>query len=110
MNDQAENIQTLDASMDGHWLITTQGSTHEWHIDHGHVKYRRNRGDASASFTDDGAYVQLTRIDRLPTVGSTTFIWYDDANNPWQEQWRRSSTIKTIQRLQDSNTTEKAEA
>lgn len=95
-------VDALEATDTGRWLVTTQGSTHVWDIQPGGVLYRRIPGQTSGSFVADDTVVELTRIDRWPAVGSTSFIWFDDPSEPMLlEQWRQSSTIKSITRLPD---------
>lgn len=95
-----DRAEALDGSTYGRWLVTTQGSTHIWDISSDGVLYRRNPGAASAGFVADGTDVTPTRIDRWPAVGSTSFIWFDDPAAPeFVEQWRQSSTIRSITRL-----------
>lgn len=98
-----DSVESLDASSVGRWKVTTVGSTHIWDIQPGRVLYRRLPGEASESFSADGAEVELTRVDRWPAVGSTSLIFFDDLEVPLLlEQWRRSSTIGSITRLDDA--------
>lgn len=100
-------VDSLNAGTLGRWLVTTGGSTHFWDIQPGRVRYRRLPGGASASFVADDVEVTLTRIDRWPAVGATSFIWFDDPDTPMLlEQWRQPSTIASITRLPDTTTTE----
>jgi hypothetical protein len=96
------NVDALDATMLGRWLVTTRGSTHIWDIRPDRVLYQRRPGGTSASFDADGVEVELTRIDRWPAVGHTSSIWFDDPQMPTLiEQWRQSSTAASITRLPD---------
>lgn len=82
----------------GRWLVFTKGSVHLWDLDQG--TYQRLPGEGRSRFDYDEVVVHLTRVERWPSVGSTSFIWYDDPIHPHTlEQWRQSSTIRRIQRL-----------
>ena len=97
---QDEHIPSLCAADLGRWLVTTQGSTHVWDIQPDRVLYRRLPGEASRRFVADGVEVELTRIDRWPAVGATSLIWFNDPAFPeLLEQWRKSSTVRSIVRL-----------
>lgn len=92
----------LAPSMGGRWLVTTQGSTHEWDLDA--MTYMRMPGAESRSggFPMDGERVLITRVGRWPRVGSTSFLWCDDPASPDRlEHWRQSSTIVSITPLPD---------
>lgn len=96
----AAEVESLDAAALGRWLVTTQGSTHVWDIRPDRVLYQRVPGENRGTFTADGVVVTLTRVDRWPAVGSTSFLWFDDLDNPHSlEQWRQSSTIRSIRQL-----------
>jgi len=86
--------------MTGRWQVTTQGSTHIWDL--GAMTYERHPGPTSraGSFDYDGIPLPITRVERWPTVGASSFVWFDDPGLPeLLERYRISSTIKEIRRL-----------
>lgn len=92
------SVDQLTADDTGQWLVTTLGSRHVWDLDAG--TYQRIPGATRASFDWDKAVVRLTRVERWPAVGSTSFIWFDDPALPdLVEQWRQSSTIVSIEAI-----------
>lgn len=98
------SVGALDGSMVGRWLVTTMGSTHVWDIRDDGVHYQRNPGEGRSQFVADGEAVRLTRVERWPVVGSTSFIWFDDLVAPdLVEQWRQSSRVQSIVRLPETD-------
>lgn len=96
-------IEELTADTGGRWLVTTQGSTHEWDLDA--MTYKRIPGPESraGAMLQDGEAMKITGVDRYPEVGATSFVWYDDPVHPFAiEQWRQSSTIVSIEKLGDA--------
>jgi hypothetical protein len=62
--------------------------------------YARLPGHGSQKFDHDGIEHPITRIERYPEVGSCSIVWFDDPHDPLVEQWRVSSTIRSITRLE----------
>lgn len=95
-----QSIDALSPDDTGRWLVTTQGSRHIWDLDQ--RTYQRLPGEGRSSFAHDGGIMTLTRVERWPAVGNTSFIWFDDPTEPHMiEHWRQSSTIVSIERLED---------
>lgn len=93
-------VDELDASMGGVWLVVTQGSRHEWDLDA--MTYQRVPGPTSRSgrFAMDGQRMPITRVERWPRVGSTSLVFYNDPNRPFDyEHFRQSSRIESISRI-----------
>lgn len=91
---------TINYTTPGTWLVRTQGSEHVWDIQPDRVMYRRIPGKGRQSFPADEHFVRLTCIQRWPTIGDTFFVWFDDPQYPsLMDQWRRSSTIVSIESL-----------
>lgn len=102
-----ELVDSLDGSMDGAWLVTTQGSHHLYEIHDGSVLWTRIPGNARDAFVGDAAPHPLTRVARWPAVGDVAFVWFDDPQSPMLvEQWRRSSTIVRIERVERDDRTD----
>ena len=97
-----ESVEKLTPDMGGRWLVTTQGSTHLWDLDTMTYTRKPGRNSLSGSFSHDQEPMRLTRVDRWPAVGSTSFLRYDDPAAPMDlEHWRLSSTIVSIVRVDD---------
>ena len=92
----------------GSWLVVTQGSCHLWDLDS--MVYTRvpRENSRSASFAFDRSPMAITRVERWPQVGSTSFVWYDDPADPeHREHWRQSSQIISI--VEVTSTTSRAD-
>lgn len=90
----------LTPDMKGRWLVTSQGSQHVWDLDK--MTYQRLRGENRARFDADGEVVKITRVSVWPAVGHFSFLWFDDPEFPNDaEQWRQSSTIRSIEPLEE---------
>ncbi|WIM89752.1 hypothetical protein PT015_10170 [Candidatus Mycobacterium wuenschmannii] len=99
-------INRLTAGMRGRWLVTTQGSRHEWDLDA--MTYMRipGPGTQSGQFPHDHQRMTITQVVRWPRVGTTSLVFYDDPSDPQRIRlWRRSSRITSITELgeKDSN-------
>lgn len=105
-----EEVETLEGRTSGIWLVTTQGSRHLWDLEA--MTYTRLPGRSSSSFSYDGEPRRITRVERWPTVDDYSVVFYDDPHSPFtREQWRSSSTIRSIERLRprESSTGDDAE-
>jgi hypothetical protein len=100
-----EQVDALDETTVGTWLVRTAGSTHLWEIeDDGEIWWTRLPGPGGGSLLYDGARHHVTRVDAWPAVGGIALLWFDDPANPVMvEQWRRSSLIRTIERLEPAS-------
>ncbi len=96
-----EYVDALTPESVGDWMVLTKGSTHIWEVGADDaIHWTRFPGRTAAWFDDDVTRVRLTRVDRWPQVGKSSLLWFDDVNHPvFVEQWRRSSTILSIQRV-----------
>lgn len=95
-----ETVDALTPEMGGRWLVTTQGSTHEWDLDA--MTYMRIPGPASRAggFSYDEVRHHIARVGAWPSVGCVSLVFFDDPDIPeFVEQWRQSSTIVSIERL-----------
>lgn len=98
-----QSVLELGPGDHGRWLITTKSSRHMWDLDAG--TYQRLPGDDGPAFDWDGRVVRITKVDRWPAVGGKSLIWFDDPEMPDElEQWRRSATIVSIERLPEAAT------
>jgi hypothetical protein len=96
-------IEKLEPGMTGSYLVTTQSSQHIWNLDT--MEYTRLPGEYSPLFDYDGNTVKLNYVEVWPEVGGRSSIVYDDLLYPDSiEQWRISSTIASIEKI-DENTT-----
>ena len=99
---EEREVDALSPESTGRWLVTTQGSQHIWDLDA--MTYRRLPGDASGMFSHDDRVVRITRVERWPAVGGTSFLWFDDPEHPaFVEHWRQSSRIEKIERLDEGS-------
>ncbi len=98
-----ETIDELTPDM-RRWLVTSQGSTHLWDLDAFTYERRPGPHSPSGSFDHDEQPHRITRVHSWPKVGGQSFVFYDDLHNPWEvEQFRHSSVITRIERLDDSS-------
>lgn len=97
----SEEVDELTEGMGGKWLVTTQGSSHEWDLDN--MTYKRIPGPESraGAMSQDGDVMRITRVDRYPKVGNVSFVWYDDPSDFVIEHWRQSSTIVSIVKMEE---------
>lgn len=90
-------VEALTADMHGMWVVESQHSRHVWNLDA--MTYTRIPGPGSpvGHFVLDMRPLPISRVDRWPSVGSTSLVWFDDPSDPQAiEHWRRSSRIVTI--------------
>ena len=96
-------VDSLGPQDRGRWLVTTRGSRHLWDLDAG--TYQRIPGEGRSAFPHDSAVVRITHVERWPKVGSTSLVWFDDPERPWEtEHWRQCSTIESIEPAPDDET------
>lgn len=94
------HIDRLTPGTSGRWLVTTQGSHHEWDLDV--MTYMRIPGPASQSgpFAHDGQRMKITRVGDWPRIGATSLVYLEDPADPLRrELWRQSSRISAITEL-----------
>ena len=92
-----EKVEAIETDMGGRWLVTTQGSEHIWDLDD--MTYTRMRGEGRERLKFDGQTQPIASVGRWPRVGATFLVYYNDPTDPHIEQARRSSLIRTIERL-----------
>lgn len=91
----------LDHESEGAWMVWTRGSCHLWDIRRPYPYWTRLPGAGRSLFVGDVEPQRPTRVDRWPVVGCTHFLWFDDPDQPsTAEQWRQSSTIRHIERVE----------
>lgn len=91
-------VDALSPDAGGRWLVTTQGSEHIWDLDD--MTYARMRGEGRERWKFDGQTHPIVRVDRWPRVDSTFLVYCDDPTDEHIEQSRRSSIVRTIERLE----------
>lgn len=93
-------LTALEPGMTGRYRITTVGSTHEWDLDQ--MLAKRIPGSSRSGFDHDGVVVKITLVENWPQVGDVAFFWFDDPKFPaLMEQWRQTSTIQRIEKIED---------
>lgn len=92
-----QSVEALDAGLGGRWLVTTRRSQHIWDLDA--MTYQRLPGAGGNRFEHDGGVHAITSVQSYPAVGSCSYVFFEDPDRPWMEQWRISSTIASITRL-----------
>lgn len=96
--DQPSQVDVLDATMSGVWLVRSRSSSHVWDLDAG--TYERLPDPGSSQFAYDGATLTISRVDRWPAVGDQSVVCFDDPDHPHLiEHLRVSSPIRRITRL-----------
>lgn len=98
---EGDGVEQLTPGMTGRWRVTTRRAAHIWDLDE--MTYTRLPGAASSAFAHDGATASIRSVERWPQVGSTSFAFFDDPDNPLIEQWRISSTIRRIEPADQSD-------
>lgn len=100
-----ESVESLSEDTEGTWMVWTRGSCHLWDIGPGFVDWTRLPGAGRGQFVGDAAPQRLTRVERWPSIGGVHFLWFDDPDQPFSvEQWRQSSTIRHIERVEHVGT------
>ncbi|WP_460966693.1 hypothetical protein [Pedococcus soli] len=84
----------LGPGMGGRWLVRTKLSEHLWDLDQ--MTYTRRAGPQSVVMAYDNVEVAITAVDLWPRVGGRSLVWFDDPQDPTQEQWRLCSAIRSI--------------
>jgi hypothetical protein len=99
-----ETIEELTPYMTGEYIVTTfNGTQHYWNLDE--MTYKRIHTSGNNPMDYDGVLVQLTSVELWPKVGASSWIWYDDPNDPVHiEQYRVSSTIQSIEKIEKAET------
>lgn len=94
---EESGFETIGPESTGRWLITTQGSQHVLDVDE--QTYQRLPGRGRSGFAHDQRTVPFSRVEQRPAVGSAFVLWFDDPDSPDEiVYWRRSSTIRAIER------------
>ena len=92
------SVERLTPDMIGKWLVTTRGSQHIWDLDN--MTYCRINTSGKNPMDFDDKTFQITAVAVWPRVGFVSKVYYDDPNYPNDlEQWRQSSTIKSIEQI-----------
>lgn len=98
----ATETTEVTAETEGTWLVETMGTRHVWDLDR--RRYLRSPGPETHAdpMPHDNTFVPITRIDAYPTIGQSSFVWFDDPDDGHPggtEHYRRSSTVRRIRRL-----------
>lgn len=90
----------LTPDMTGRWLITTRsGTKHIWDLD---AQTYQRLHDGTNPMDYDNEVVHITRVEWWPKLGERSYLFYDDLHDPKTlEQWRISSTIISIEPMED---------
>lgn len=103
-------VEALHEDMTGTWMVWTIGSTHLWDFRPDGVYWTRIPGAGRSQFVGDADAQRLTRVEQWPVIGGVHFLWFDDPSRPWDiEQWRQSSTVRHIERVETVEPVESAE-
>lgn len=97
---EGDEVSVLTRGMSGRWLVTTQGSQHVWDLDA--MTYQRIPGRGSAQMAHDHQTHPIVRVEVRPIVGGYFRVWFTDPDDPGWEQFRQSSTIRRIERLEQA--------
>jgi hypothetical protein len=90
-----ENVEILDPTATGRWLIHSRDSVHVLDLDA--WTYERRPGATSQRFAHDNTVVALTRVEVWPRVGGRMLVWFDDPDAPdLLEHFRLCSRIRAI--------------
>lgn len=87
-------VTELRPGMGGRWEVTARTSRHVWDLDA--MRYTRLPGPTATAMMYDGIEVAIGRVAVWPVVGQQSLLFYDDPNDPLQEQHRICSTIESI--------------
>ncbi len=92
---EPQEVERLDPTSRGRWLIHSRRSVHVLDLDAG--TYERRPGPNSQPFAHDNHSCRLTRVEIWPRVGGQMFVWFDDPGFPeLLEHWRLCSRIQRI--------------
>lgn len=94
-----EQVDALAPGMTGRWLVTTQGTIHLWDLDE--MTYERRPGPSTqaGSMLGDGSPQPITRVESWPIVGACSLVWFDRPGDWLIEEYRISSTVVSIERV-----------
>lgn len=96
-------VQTLAGVPDGRWLVETQGSFHVWDLDAFTYARVPGRESRAGSMAYDGDAFKIWSVSAWPTVGACALVDYTDPTNFTQTQFRRSSTVRSIRRIEGTS-------
>jgi len=93
-------VDKIAPDMSGSYIITTGNTIHKWNMVDGTITYSRHPIDNSNPFWSDGKEFIVTDVIHWPEVGKSFGFYFDDPEFPDAiEHWRVSSTIKSIERV-----------
>jgi hypothetical protein len=87
----------LHPGLGGRREVQTGSTSHIGDLDR--RTYNRQPATSSSRMDDDYIEVTFTRVEVWPAVGQRSSVWFDDPVDPLVEQWRFSSTMGAIRRL-----------
>lgn len=87
----------LDAEMTGKWKIVTQGSEHVWDLDE--MTWVRSQKSGLNPMHYDGKAMELQQVVVWPEVGGCFLVWCREVRHAVSPTWHRSSTIKSIEKV-----------
>jgi hypothetical protein len=95
-----EFVGELTPETRGSWLVSSEGTQHLWDLDTGVYARFPTSVSLAGEFDYDAELQRITRVEVWPQVGRSFVVFCDDPAFPDSiEQWRRSSWIKNIERL-----------
>ena len=89
--------QKLDADSTGKWRIVTQGSEHLWDLDE--RTWVRTQRSGLNRMSYDGKVRELHQIVVWPEVDGHFLVWCREHRHAVSPTWHRSSTIKSIEKV-----------
>lgn len=103
-------IYQLNSDMKGRYLVTTQGSEHIWDLDN--MTYQRLHKSGNNAMFYDGQLLAIDEVIQWPEIGQSFYFFftykYTVSGNDFDEdvevlepRWHLSSTIKSIQLLEE---------
>jgi hypothetical protein len=94
------NVTELDRDTYGVWLVRTQGSVHEWHIDEDGVFYVRNpdpnKSHHWSTAAIAGRALHPTKVHVWPKVGERFHTDLAHMDTPWH----LSSEVVSIEKVE----------
>ncbi len=91
----AEPVRELSPQSEGIWLVHSRTSSHRWDLDAG--AYTRVPGQAGSRMPYDGVPLRIASVVRWPSVGAQSHVACDHPDDPFQELFRVSATITSIE-------------
>lgn len=99
MSENTDAVTELTAASTGRWLVTTSGSEHIFDLDY--RTYTRLPGVGRGQFVGDCEPMRLYAVRVYPKVGTSFYVELDDPDDQLSVLWRLSSTVVSIERMDD---------